>query len=81
MRMVASTTTQQRRNIMTAPNTEIRELTTAEMDQVDGGRIWDFGLFRLAAEVFGNNVVLGVEIGGTAYCVQFGEAGFHVNVF
>jgi hypothetical protein len=66
---------------MTELNTEVRELTAAELDQVDGGRIWDLGLFRVAAEIFGNNVVLGIEIGGTAYCVQFGEAGFHVNVF
>jgi hypothetical protein len=60
--------------------TEMRELTAAEIDSVDGGAIMNLGFCKVAADAYtfgthGWGVALGVEIGGTQYIVNVGSFG------
>ena len=58
---------------------DIRELTTEEVDVVNGGLVLNFGFFRVAATAFDGGVSLGLEVGDTRYIVNAGTFG--VNAF
>jgi hypothetical protein len=54
----------------TAASADIRELTTDEVDLVDGGLILDFGLFRVASMAYDGGVALGLEVFGQRFIVN-----------
>jgi len=56
---------------------EIRQLTADEVELVDGGRIIDFGFFKVAGVAYEGGVAVGVEIGGTQYIVNVGTFGIN----